>query len=224
MGSNQSKHTASALKAVERFGKISPAHLSMAFPGGPAKTHVTVVIAMDETTLITKKVPFEELDTPCHLMARLCERSGSARAIMEGLDNMAQVKDMRSCWTVRALDGYGSGVSMKQWWVCPPTAAHYTLDIMREGYQSSSSIEYDSVVGSNVVVVDVGVGLEGVANHFRMRCGHCRAMPAVSKCARCSQHYCNVVCQRLHWRAHKNTCGTDADTYSANPFTIMIDM
>lgn len=46
------------------------------------------------------------------------------------------------------------------------------------------------------------------------KCSACRAMGARSRCLRCrSVFYCNVECQRAHWKLHRKTCGKFSTDY-----------
>ena len=38
-------------------------------------------------------------------------------------------------------------------------------------------------------------------------CGHCNKRGVSKKCASCGQFYCDRVCQRKDWAAHKEGCG-----------------
>lgn len=49
-----------------------------------------------------------------------------------------------------------------------------------------------------------------------VKCGGCRLerpLDKVEKCGRCKLvYYCNIECQRNHWRAHKESCNSSSSS------------
>lgn len=44
------------------------------------------------------------------------------------------------------------------------------------------------------------------SNSIRNECAFCFAASPTNKCSTCKVKYCNLVCQRTHWKQHKFTC------------------